>query len=218
MQPGGARWSRLGGPKWSRHSQVAGRFAWHDLLRLCAIELADRGESDAENRAATGRMLDHYLHTACGADRLLDPARAPLDLPAPQPGTMPQAFTDREHALAWFEAERPALLAAVRKAATMGFDTHAWQIPWSLASFLQFRGYWREMADTQRTALAAAERLGDLEGQARSHRCLGLARFFRRRPCPDATCPYHLAPAMRSNDGRLRATQYRLDFRLRPSL
>ncbi|HLN71171.1 MAG TPA: BTAD domain-containing putative transcriptional regulator, partial [Streptosporangiaceae bacterium] len=41
-----------------------GRFWCHDLLRAYAAELTQSADSEAERRAATGRMLDHYLHTA----------------------------------------------------------------------------------------------------------------------------------------------------------
>src|SRR5580693_8151217 len=42
---------------------VPGRFSCHDLLRAYAAELTQSSDTEAERRAATGRMFDHYLHT-----------------------------------------------------------------------------------------------------------------------------------------------------------
>jgi DNA-binding SARP family transcriptional activator len=50
-----------------------GRFAFHDLLRAYAAERADAEDSQADRRAAVHRVLDHYLHTANAAARVLHP-------------------------------------------------------------------------------------------------------------------------------------------------
>jgi DNA-binding SARP family transcriptional activator/tetratricopeptide (TPR) repeat protein len=153
-----------------------GRFAFHDLLRSYAMEVA-QGEKDQEERlAATHRMLDHYLHTAWSAAMLLSAGRdTAFILGAARPGTEPESIIDGGHALAWCEAEHQVLLAVIAQAAAAGFDAHAWQLPWALADYFSRGGHWRDQATTQRTALAAARRLGDLAGQARAHQGLGCA-------------------------------------------
>jgi DNA-binding SARP family transcriptional activator len=152
-----------------------GRYALHDLLRAYATEQAHATDTDADHHAATGRMLDHYLHTAHAATLLLNPAKEPVGLAPPRPGAAPGQPADYRQALAWFEAEHPVLLAALTLAAGSGFDSHAWQLPWAMTSFLQPRGHWQEWAATQRTALAAATRLGDTAAQALSGRLLAMA-------------------------------------------
>jgi DNA-binding SARP family transcriptional activator/tetratricopeptide (TPR) repeat protein len=153
-----------------------GRFAFHDLLRAYAMEAAQGEEDQAEQLAATQRMLDHYLHTAWSAAMLLCPGRDPaFTLAAARPGTEPETISDGGQALAWCEAEHQVLLAVITQAAAAGFDAHAWQLPWALADYFSRRGHWRDQATTQRTALAAARRLGDLAGQARAHQGLGCA-------------------------------------------
>jgi DNA-binding SARP family transcriptional activator/Flp pilus assembly protein TadD len=154
---------------------VPGRYAFHDLLRAYAAEQAHHTDSHADREAATGRMLDHYLHTAAGAALLLDPAMEPVALAPARPGATPGQPADHRQALAWFEAEHQVLLAAVTLAAGSGFDTHAWQLPWAMTPFLHARGHWQEWAATQRTALTAATRLGDTPAQALSSRLLGAA-------------------------------------------
>jgi DNA-binding SARP family transcriptional activator/tetratricopeptide (TPR) repeat protein len=154
---------------------VPGRYAFHDLLRAYAAEEARHTETDTGRREATGRMLDHYLHTAAGAALLLNPSKEPVAPAPPRPGAAARQPAGYPQALAWFEAEHQVLLAAVTLAAGTGFDTHAWQLPWAMEPFLGVRGHWQEWAATQRTALAAATRLGDTAAQALSGRLLALA-------------------------------------------
>lgn len=150
-----------------------GRFAFHDLLRAYAQDQNRRGSAAAQTSAAVHRTLDHYLHTACHADRLLGVSRATITVTMPTDGVTPESLHDNDSAMAWFKAEHDVLMAVVRLAAEQKFDTHAWQIPWALVRYLDWTGNWNEWAATQRTALAAAERLGDQAGQAHAHRFLG---------------------------------------------
>jgi tetratricopeptide (TPR) repeat protein len=154
---------------------LPGRFAVHDLLRAYAAEQAAACDTGTQRRAATRRMLDHYLHTAHAAALLLDPVRAPLSLAEPQQGTLPETLTGHEHALAWCRAEHQVLLAVTARAAEADFSCHAWQLPCALATFFYQQGHWHDWAATQHTALAAAQRAADLTGQARSHLNLGSA-------------------------------------------
>ncbi len=143
-----------------------GRFGCHDLLRAYAAELTQSQDSADERRAAVGRMLDHYLHSAASAALLLHPTRRPVTLVSAGPGATPEHIADVAQALAWFQAERRVLIAAAARAAEAGFDVHAWQIPWAMSRFLDTSGRWHEWTITEQTALAAAERLGDRSAQA----------------------------------------------------
>jgi DNA-binding SARP family transcriptional activator/tetratricopeptide (TPR) repeat protein len=154
---------------------LPGRYAFHDLLRAYAAEQARHTDTQADRDAAVGRVLDHYLHTAARAVGLLNPTRKLIVLAPPGPGTAPEQPGDYAQALAWFEEEHQVLLAALALAAGSGFDAHAWQLPWAMTSFLRVRGYWQEWAAVQRTALAAATRLGDAAAQALCGRLLGMA-------------------------------------------
>jgi tetratricopeptide (TPR) repeat protein len=119
-------------------------------------------------------MLDHYLHTADGAARLLDPHRDPITDSAHEPGTVPTVLAGYAEALAWFRAERPVLLAAVAQATRTGSDRRAWQLAWTLLDFLDAHAYWHDLAAVQDLAMTAARRLGDRRGEAHAH--WGLAR------------------------------------------
>ena len=152
-----------------------GRFAFHDLLRAYAAEQARSVDSEAERRAAVHRMLDHYLHTAHTASLSLHPRWEPLTLPAPESGVIPEKQVGYAVALAWFEAEHPVLLATIQQAATTGWDTHAWQLPWTLMDYFDRRGHWHDWAAAQQTALDAARRRTDGQGEAHAHEGIGRA-------------------------------------------
>lgn len=147
---------------------VPGRFTRHDLLRRYAVEQLDRHDAPDEQHAAVRRMLDHYLHTARAAHAMLFPDRPMPAVLAAAPGVVVPSFADRECARAWCVAEQTVLLGVVQHAATGGFAVHAWQLPLLLADVgLATGGLW---ADVQRAALVAAERVGDVEGQAHLNR------------------------------------------------
>jgi DNA-binding SARP family transcriptional activator/tetratricopeptide (TPR) repeat protein len=152
-----------------------GRFAFHDLLRLYAAEMLTTLDSPAERHAAGQRMLDHYLHTARNAARALSPTRDLLDLEPAVPGANPEDLADEDQALAWLRAEHQVLMRAIVYAADGGSDVHAWQLPWALTDYLDRSGHWSDFAASQRTALAAARRRGDVAAQAHAHRYIGRA-------------------------------------------
>jgi DNA-binding SARP family transcriptional activator len=155
--------------------RAPGRYAFHDLLRAYAAEQAEVEDDGATRRAANHRILDYYLYSAYAADRLLHPARDPLDLTPPLPGVTPEDFGGLDEARAWLELEHANLLDGVRTAAEGGFASHAWQLAWSLATYFQRRGHWADWTTTQRMALRAAEAAGDWLGQLNAHRALGRA-------------------------------------------
>ena len=156
---------------------LPGRFTFHDLLRVYATDQAERDDPEPERSAAVQRMLDHYLHTAMAASQRFSPFRSPLRLATPQPGVLPAEMADKDQAMGWFDAEAPVLLTLIEHASANGFDTHAWQIPWTLGPFFHRRGRWRSYAASQRTALAAAQRLDDTLALAHAHHLLGHAQL-----------------------------------------
>jgi tetratricopeptide (TPR) repeat protein len=160
-----------------------GRYSFHDLLRGYAGELVRARDNDHVRSTATHRLLDHYLHTAYAAALLLDPYRDPIVLPPPLSRVSREELTTREEALAWFIAEYRVLGAAVSLAADHGFDTHAWQLAWALSNLMDIRGYWRclDALAIHEVALAAAQRIDSLTGQAHSHAGLTVAYTHQGR-------------------------------------
>jgi tetratricopeptide (TPR) repeat protein len=151
------------------------RYAFHDLLRAYAADLAAATGTGTERDDARRRVLDHYLHTAYPLIWLFNPARTQMTPGPPGPGVTPEIIAGPGAALEWFDAERQVLLAAINQASELGFDSYAWQLPWTLMLFFDRRGHWHDQIAIQRTAIAAATRLGDLAAQARAYRDLGTA-------------------------------------------
>jgi tetratricopeptide (TPR) repeat protein len=193
---------------------TSGRYTFHDLLHAYATDLTHTTDPDQHRHAATHRILDHYLHTAHTADRLLDPIRDPITLTTPEPGATSQHLTDHQQALDWFTTEHPVLLAAIGRAATARFDTHIWQLAWTLGTFLDRRGQWHDLTAAGRAAVAATHRLADSVAEARAHRTLARA-YIRLGRLDDAhiQLSHALDLAIKSNDQTGQAhTHYGLGY------
>jgi tetratricopeptide (TPR) repeat protein/transcriptional regulator with XRE-family HTH domain len=151
------------------------RYRLHDLLHAYARECAEAEEPVAQRRAALERALGGWLALAEEADQ-----RLPSNLYGTDRGGAPRWLLTATTAdavladpLAWFEAERVALVAAVDQAAGLGFNELAWDLAGSLINFLDLRGYYDDWRRTHEAALAAARRCGDRRGEASLLRGLG---------------------------------------------
>jgi DNA-binding SARP family transcriptional activator len=140
-----------------------GRYGCHDLLRAFAAELAHSLDTENERQAAVHRMLDHYLYAAHAATIRLahNIDSIVLPLPGDRNWTRPASPADHDAAWTWFIVEQDVLLAAIGHASDAGFPVHAWQLAWTMDTFLNRRGRWHEQARAMRTAADAARQLGD---------------------------------------------------------
>ncbi|GAA3241693.1 AfsR/SARP family transcriptional regulator [Dactylosporangium siamense] len=170
-----------------------GRFCLHDLLHAYAAEQASVHDAAPGYRVAVHRLLDHYLHTADAAARLLDPTRTGEPLTGPRPGTVVTRLAGRDEALAWFDAERRPLLSAVHLAADAGLDAHTWRLADATTTYLDRRGRWHDLAATQEAALRARRRAGDRAGLGDAACALGRT-YARIGRYEDAE--HHLGAAM----------------------
>jgi DNA-binding SARP family transcriptional activator/tetratricopeptide (TPR) repeat protein len=157
------------------HQHAPGRYRMHDLVALYAVEQARRSLPAAAKSAALRLVTDYYLHTAAAGERLLSIQRYAVSLGRPAPGCAPGRLPDDDAALAWFRAEYPCLLAAQRTAAARGWHDTAWQLAWATDTFHKFQGNLHNWEAAWRTALTAAEHLGQPAVQALTHRCLAHA-------------------------------------------
>jgi tetratricopeptide (TPR) repeat protein len=159
--------------------QRPGRYALHDLLRVYASERARECDDTGKREAVVDRVLDHYLHTAHAAALLQEPPRDPLALPEPAAGVRTEPLTGDEHASAWFDTEHAVLMRCVALAARTNRTRHAWQLSWTLMTAFSRSGHWSDLATALSLALDAADRAGDLTGQAWAHRFLGRVRTLQ---------------------------------------
>jgi len=151
---------------------AAGRWRMHDLLRLYARQLSDAHADGDGREQARDRLLRYYLDTTDAADAHL---RA-------LPGTpVPAVFTGRDHALEWFDAERPSLIAAVTMAASTGRDQIAMRLPLNLNQYLSWRRRFDDWLSTTMVSRDAARRLHDRDAEAAALTSLGVALWEVRR-------------------------------------
>jgi tetratricopeptide (TPR) repeat protein/transcriptional regulator with XRE-family HTH domain len=157
-----------------------GRFTQHDLLRTYAAELAAADEAGD----ALTRLIAHYVHTACTANRLvypnLDAIAVPLE-PLP-PGVGTQRIADHEAAMSWLAAEHANLLAAAAHAAGSGLHTYTWQLAWGLDTFHYRQWHPHDQVATWEAAVIAARHLDSPGVLAYTHRRLGEAYRRLGRP------------------------------------
>jgi tetratricopeptide (TPR) repeat protein len=154
--------------------QPYGRFTQHDLLRAYAVEQL-RADPVEQREAATRRMIDHYLYSACAAGPLIESGRDPVPLPAAAPGVEAEVPVDREDAVNWLNTEHRVLLAMVDQSAAAGLDAQTWRLAWALAPHLDTRGHWHEWFAVAQLGLSAAQRLDEPVAQAQAHRFLASA-------------------------------------------
>jgi tetratricopeptide (TPR) repeat protein len=157
---------------------LPGRYTCHDLLRAYAAHLTHTVDSRQQRLASTGRVLDHYLRSAYSAALLLAPPQDPLALGPPRPGVTAAQHAGYEQAMRWFTAEYQVILAAIGHAAEAGYDTCAWQLTWTVSTFLDRQGHWHDLAVAAGTSVAAADRLADPAAAAWARRVL--ARAYTR--------------------------------------
>ncbi|MBR7831494.1 hypothetical protein KDK95_34715, partial [Actinospica sp. MGRD01-02] len=147
-----------------------GRWAMHDLVRAYLREALE--EYADERRAARDRLLDYYAGTGATADAYLT-ARPGIPVPG--------GFACKDDALRWFDDNRANLAAAVRVSAQEGCHDIALIVSLALAEYLRQRRLFTEMVETQTSAVAAAQALGDVGLEASSMTALGVALIGARR-------------------------------------
>jgi tetratricopeptide (TPR) repeat protein len=147
-------------------TNVGTRWRLPDLIRR---HLLDRLE---ERAAASTRLLDHYTTIAQTADAHL---RALPGKP------VPDLFTGRDHALAWFDTEHANLVAAVQWAAATNHAWHTARLAMALNEYLEWRRHFHDWRTVSHTAVDACHRSGDRLGEASSWNNLGLALRYLKQ-------------------------------------
>ncbi|WP_432116059.1 tetratricopeptide repeat protein, partial [Streptomyces sp. S1] len=137
----------------TQNSQTRDRWSMHDLLRVHAQEQAriTMGGGRVSRRRleqARTRLTAHYIRRAEVANRHLDRVETHVSA----------LFSSREHALAWFDAERENLLAI----AHTDLNTHeeTARLGFILGEYLQRRWRLQDLLTLSEYALNACQALG----------------------------------------------------------
>lgn len=157
----------------------SGRYRFHDLVRLYAREHAARSYPESERMAALARLAGFYTATAWRTLSLLRPGDRRAGTADPRWTGGGLAFPDTSAALAWLEAERGNLVAAILQA-THSADGScprelAGQLSRALFGFFVVRGHWQDWVRVNQAVLDAARRAADRAGEANALADLGSA-------------------------------------------
>jgi DNA-binding SARP family transcriptional activator/tetratricopeptide (TPR) repeat protein len=151
-------------------SSVPGRYRFHDELVRYAAALREESDSPSEQQVAWTALLNHYLRGVERCAELLYPGI--VRLPSSSTGPAPR-ISNAAEALAWLDAERPNLIAAIRHAAEHGASTMAWHLADALRGYLWIGQHVGEWLATAHQALQAAQASAHRPAEAAMHANLG---------------------------------------------
>jgi tetratricopeptide (TPR) repeat protein len=154
------------------------RYAMHDLLRAFGRELA-RDTSGIDAHAALTGLLGYLQSAAAAAVDILYPAEADQRPRIPVPVAPLPPLAGVQAARAWLDAERETLIAFASHAADDGWPRHAITLASIVHPYLAVGGYYTEAVTLHHSALRAAGRASDLQGQA--HALINLGHIYRRQ-------------------------------------
>ncbi|RDI19259.1 AfsR/SARP family transcriptional regulator [Lentzea flaviverrucosa] len=147
--------------------ECAGRYRFHDLLRLFAQEKAAQDSSEEERAEAERRVAGAYLHFAQLADGLLEFGGLPrFDAPAPDFDAADVVDALSADPAAWLDGERHCLTELVERAVRDGRDEQACQLVATLGAYCELRARWDDMVMLMTLALGAARRHNSAYWQA----------------------------------------------------
>jgi tetratricopeptide (TPR) repeat protein len=152
------------------------RYRLHDLIRVYGRERAVAEDSDAERLAAIRRAIHHWLGLATAGEQALygqgylTRLAREISQTVPDRAALNRVSTDP---LAWIEAERAALVSAVRQAAQAGLLAECWRLACVSVDMLGDREFTDESTAVHGIALDAARRLDDRRGIATALVALG---------------------------------------------
>jgi DNA-binding SARP family transcriptional activator/Tfp pilus assembly protein PilF len=151
-------------------SSVPGRYRFHDELMHYAATLREESDSPSEQQAAWTALMNFYVLGVERCAELLYPGI--VRLPSSASGPPPRIATSAE-ALAWLDAERPNLTAAIRHAALHGPAPLAWQLADGLRGYLWIGQHVGEWLATAHHGLQAAQTSAHRPAEAAMHANLG---------------------------------------------
>ncbi|WP_157408336.1 BTAD domain-containing putative transcriptional regulator [Actinoplanes sp. N902-109] len=155
-----------------------GIYSSHVLVKSYAKELLSANEPAAEQQAAISRLLQHYLHSAANARRLLAVNRASVELPAPPAGVAAEEPASYQEALDWFDRHRGVLKEAVLLAAGLGYGIVPWHLALTMQQYLAWQGFFADWEDVMRYALRDTRERSDEIGEGHVLRSLAGARWY----------------------------------------
>jgi DNA-binding SARP family transcriptional activator/tetratricopeptide (TPR) repeat protein len=142
----------------------ADRFGFHDLLRFFAQRQALAEDTQPQRDDAVQSLYEHYVARAGLAARRLYPQVLRLPDEDDLPGA--EGFASDAAAIAWLDAERHNLVAAVVSGCDRGPRRQAWRLADSLRGYFFLKMFTVDWQSVANAALLAARAEGDRRAQA----------------------------------------------------
>ncbi|MBR7836923.1 hypothetical protein KDL01_26835 [Actinospica durhamensis] len=161
----------------SRHllgEPALSRYALHDVLRECALKIADEQPAAARD-LARAHVFDFLLHNAWACDQVLVPDR---NLPVGEAdGIETVVTTSAGEAMRWLSTEYDTITAAIRQAERLGLYRYLWLLPMTLVTYQWRKSRYADAVRYLTLAWDAAERVADPGDQAMVCRMLAGTRL-----------------------------------------
>ncbi|MEV7007061.1 BTAD domain-containing putative transcriptional regulator [Streptosporangium sp. NPDC051022] len=151
-----------------------GRYTFHDLIREYALDRARAEEAEPDRAHALNALLAWYLRVVRNAGDVAYPHMLRAPGPTADGDGGPPGFADSGVALAWMNAERANLVAAVKS--TTG-RPYGWRLIDAMNGYLDMTGGQPGWTDVLREAQHTARANGDHLGQAVVGYCLVSTRW-----------------------------------------
>jgi diguanylate cyclase (GGDEF)-like protein len=139
---------------------VAGRYRFHDLLRIFAREQLAGHDDPAVALATEQRAVLWLLDAATRAALMVGPNNDDCPQPGP-PGPGAARFADVAAALSWLDADRGNWLGALRRASDFGLHDGVMRLAWAMHWYSDVRRNRSEWREVFALGLAAARTVGD---------------------------------------------------------
>lgn len=154
------------------------RYRLHDLVRVYAKELPVR-ETAALERLFGGwlALVDAAHRAEYGGDYTIVHSTAPRW----QPPDADAVTYIGPGALAWWDSERAALVAAVRQAAGAGFVEQCWDLALTCVTLFEVKGYFDDWKAVTALAQEAASQAADHNGVGAMRYSMGTLCMFQSR-------------------------------------
>jgi DNA-binding SARP family transcriptional activator/tetratricopeptide (TPR) repeat protein len=162
-----------------------GRYSMHDLLRAYARELVEASDGESGQHAALSRLFEYYTQTAAILSSIFPPRRRQAGECRQPPGTTAPA-TDPAAALAWLDAERASMAAAIVYMSDHGWPDHATHLASTISAYLEHGGHLADAITIHRHALRAAHVSDDKRAEADRLNDLGVIELWQGRYQPAA--------------------------------
>ena len=133
------------------------RFAFHDLLRIYAREMAEQHDSQEDITSSIDRMFAWYLHAAQAISMAISPHTAKWTIVEHPPVQDGWRFATVREALQWGDAESQNLMAALKFAADSQNHSVVSQLSIVTSGYLLVRSRWSDLADSLNIGVMSAQ-------------------------------------------------------------